>query len=97
MVVTALRAALIIGLATSMAQGSGRLYWTMTDGISAAITKTVTGSSKSLYKAIDKNVYRVPLRSKGPRCDHWPTLGDFFATAMNTYARAHPWGAAPLG
>ncbi len=28
LVVTALRAALIIGLATSMAQGSSRLYWT---------------------------------------------------------------------
>nr|WP_324250820.1 type IV secretion system protein [Xanthomonas codiaei] len=56
LVVTALRAALIIGLATSMAQGSPRLYWTLTDGISQAITKTVTGSSKSPYEAIDKNL-----------------------------------------
>ncbi|MEA9749405.1 type IV secretion system protein [Xanthomonas campestris pv. raphani] len=56
LVVTALRAALIIGLATSMAQGSPRLYWTLTDGISSAITRTVTGSSKSPYEAIDKNL-----------------------------------------
>ncbi|MCC4621753.1 type IV secretion system protein [Xanthomonas cassavae CFBP 4642] len=56
LVVTALRAALIIGLATSMAQGSPRLYWTLTDGISSAITKTVTGDSDSPYKAIDKNL-----------------------------------------
>ncbi|MCL1501273.1 type IV secretion system protein [Xanthomonas nasturtii] len=56
LVVTALRASLIIGLATSMAQGSPRLYWTLTDGISSAITRTVTGSSKSPYEAIDKNL-----------------------------------------
>ncbi|MEA9705878.1 type IV secretion system protein [Xanthomonas campestris] len=56
LVVTALRAALIIGLATSMAQGSPRLYWTLTYGISSAITRTVTGSSKSPYEAIDKNL-----------------------------------------
>ncbi|MBV6882089.1 type IV secretion system protein [Xanthomonas euvesicatoria] len=56
LVVTALRAALIIGVATSMAQGSARLYWTLTDGVSQAITKTVTGSSKSPYEAIDKNL-----------------------------------------
>ncbi len=42
LVVTALRAALIIGLATSMAKGYPQLYWTLTDGISSVITQTVT-------------------------------------------------------
>ncbi len=56
LVVTALRAALIIGLATSMAKGSPQLYWTLTDGVSSAITKTVTGDSDSPYEAIDKNL-----------------------------------------
>ncbi|MEE5089173.1 type IV secretion system protein [Xanthomonas euvesicatoria] len=56
LVVTALRAALIIAVATSMAQGSSRLYWTLTDGVSQAITKVVTGDSKSPYDAIDKNL-----------------------------------------
>ncbi len=41
LVVTALRAALIIGLATSMAKGSPQLYWTLTEGISSVITQTV--------------------------------------------------------
>ncbi|PDM32942.1 hypothetical protein CQW50_19655, partial [Xanthomonas vasicola pv. vasculorum] len=56
LVVTALRAALIIGLATSMAEGSSKLYWTLTDGVSQSITKVVTGDSKSPYDAIDKNL-----------------------------------------
>ncbi|MCL1552851.1 type IV secretion system protein [Xanthomonas nasturtii] len=56
LVVTALRAALIIGLATSMAEGSSKLYWTLTDGVSQAITKVVTGDSDSPYDAIDKNL-----------------------------------------
>nr|WP_255618612.1 type IV secretion system protein [Xanthomonas sp. MWU16-30325] len=56
LVVTALRAALIIAVATSMAQGSSRLYWTLTDGVSQAITKVVKGDSKRAYDAIDKNL-----------------------------------------
>ncbi|WJM85549.1 type IV secretion system protein [Dickeya chrysanthemi] len=65
LVVTALRAALIIGLSTSMAQGSPQLYWTLTDGISEAITKTVTGDSDSPYEAIDKNLMLAELRVHG--------------------------------
>lgn len=56
LVVTALRASLIIGLATSMAEGSSKLYWTLTDGVSQSITQVVTGDSKSPYDAIDKNL-----------------------------------------
>nr|WVJ85786.1 type IV secretion system protein [Xanthomonas campestris pv. campestris] len=56
LVVTALRAALIIGLATSMAEGSSKLYWTLTDGVSQSITQVVTGDSESPYDAIDKNL-----------------------------------------
>ncbi|WP_414429157.1 type IV secretion system protein, partial [Xanthomonas campestris] len=52
----ALRAALIIGLATSMAEGSSKLYWTLTDGVSQSITQVVTGDSESPYDAIDKNL-----------------------------------------
>ncbi len=56
LVVTALRAALIIGLATSMAEGSSKLYWTLTDGVSQSNTQVVTGDSESPYDAIDKNL-----------------------------------------
>ncbi|CAP51037.1 type IV secretion system protein [Xanthomonas campestris pv. campestris] len=56
LVVTALRAALIIGLATSMAEGSSKLYWTLTDGVSQSITQVVTGDSENPYDAIDKNL-----------------------------------------
>ncbi len=62
LVVTALRAALIIGVATSMAKGSPQLYWTLTDGISSAITKTVAGDSDSPYEAIDKNLMLMRWR-----------------------------------
>ncbi|MFS8402098.1 type IV secretion system protein [Xanthomonas campestris pv. campestris] len=51
-----MRAALIIGLATSMAEGSSKLYWTLTDGVSQSITQVVTGDSESPYDAIDKNL-----------------------------------------
>lgn len=61
LVVTALRAALIIGLATSMAKGSPQLYWTLTDGISSAITQTVMGDSESPYEAIDKNLMSMQI------------------------------------
>ncbi|WP_372176895.1 type IV secretion system protein [Xanthomonas axonopodis pv. phyllanthi] len=56
LVVTALRASLLIALATSMAEGSSKLYWTLTEGVSQSITQVVTGDSKSPYDAIDKNL-----------------------------------------
>ncbi|MFA4415391.1 type IV secretion system protein, partial [Xanthomonas perforans] len=37
LVVMALRASLIIALATSMAEGSSKLYWTLTEGVSQSI------------------------------------------------------------
>ncbi|WDM66243.1 MULTISPECIES: type IV secretion system protein [Xanthomonas] len=74
LVVTALRAALIIGLATSMAKGSPQLYWTLTDGISSAITKTVTGDSDSPYEAIDKNLMLMQAALTG--LDQIKTGGD---------------------
>ncbi|MBB3806020.1 hypothetical protein FHT03_000998 [Xanthomonas arboricola] len=74
LVVTALRAALIIGLATSMAQGSSRLYWTLIDGVSHAITKTVTGDSDSPYEAIDNNLALMQVAMSG--LDQINTGGD---------------------
>lgn len=74
LVVTALRAALIIGLATSMAKGSPQLYWTLTDGISSAITKTVTGDSDSPYKSIDQNLMLMQMALAG--LDQIKTGGD---------------------
>ncbi|QHG87148.1 type IV secretion system protein [Xanthomonas sp. NCPPB 1638] len=74
LVVTALRAALVIGLATSMAKGSPQLYWTLTDGISSAITKTVTGDSDSPYEAIDKNLMLMQAALTG--LDQIKTGGD---------------------
>ncbi|MBB5883123.1 hypothetical protein DYQ93_00760 [Xanthomonas sp. LMG 8992] len=67
LVVTSLRAALIIGVAMSMVSAArpgatsgdaamDGLYWRLTDGLSSAIVKTVTGSSESPYAAIDKNL-----------------------------------------
>ncbi|SOU02602.1 VirB6 protein [Xanthomonas arboricola pv. fragariae] len=50
LVVTALRAALTTGLATSMAKGSPQLYWTLTDGISSVITQTVTVTLRVLMR-----------------------------------------------
>lgn len=50
LVVTALRAALIIGLATSMAKGSPQLYWTLTNWISSVITQTVTVTLRVLMR-----------------------------------------------
>ncbi|MFS8375805.1 type IV secretion system protein, partial [Xanthomonas campestris pv. armoraciae] len=68
------RAALIIGVATSMAKGSPQLYWTLTDGISSAITKTVTGDSDSPYEAIDKNLMLMQVALTG--LDQIKTGGD---------------------
>ncbi|MCC5045465.1 MULTISPECIES: type IV secretion system protein [Xanthomonas] len=76
LVVTALRAALIIGLATSMAKGSPQLYWTLTDGISSAITKTVTGDSDSPYKSIDQNLMLMLMQMALAGLDQIKTGGD---------------------
>lgn len=56
LVVTALRATLIIAVATSMATGSSKLYWTLTDGLSKEITEVVTGDDESPYNKIDENL-----------------------------------------
>jgi len=62
LVVTSLRASLIVGVAMGMvsaAKPNGdetSLYWRATDGLSGAIVKTVTGSSDSPYEEIDKNL-----------------------------------------
>ncbi|MBN6113736.1 type IV secretion system protein [Xanthomonas bonasiae] len=67
LVVTALRSVLIIGVAMSMVSAArpgatqsdglmSGLYWRLTDGLSSAIVKTVTGDSESPYEAIDKNL-----------------------------------------
>lgn len=61
LVVTSLRATLIIAVATSMAMGSSQLYWTMTDGVSEAINKTVSGDSSSPYEQIDKNLAMMQI------------------------------------
>lgn len=61
LVVTSLRATLIIAVATSMAMGSSQLYWTMTDGVSEAINKTVAGDSDSPYEQIDKNLMMMQM------------------------------------
>ncbi|CTP83745.1 type IV secretion system protein [Xanthomonas translucens pv. phlei] len=62
LVVTALRASLIVGVAMGMVSAAkpngdeSSLYWRATDGLSSAIVKTVTGNSDSPYKEIDKNL-----------------------------------------
>lgn len=52
----ALKATLVIGIATSAASLSSSLYWTLTDGTSSAITLLVSNDSKSPYQSIDKNL-----------------------------------------
>ncbi|QNH24603.1 type IV secretion system protein [Xanthomonas theicola] len=72
LVVTALRAVLIIGVAMSMvsaarpgaSQSDGLmsgLYWKLTDGLSSAIVKTVTGDTRSPYEAIDRNLFLMQV------------------------------------
>ncbi|WOB28620.1 hypothetical protein NYR95_14305 [Xanthomonas dyei] len=86
LVVTALLAALIIGLATSMAQGASQLYWTLTDGVSHAITKTVTGDSDSPYEAIDKDLMLMQVAMSG--LDQIKTGGDSAYSALGQLDRA---------
>jgi type IV secretion system protein VirB6 len=52
----ALRAVLIITVATGMATFASPIYWTLTDGTSNAITTIVTGSNQSTFQAIDDNL-----------------------------------------
>ncbi|QNM60642.1 hypothetical protein XHV734_1841 [Xanthomonas hortorum pv. vitians] len=70
---------------TSMAQGSPQLYWTLTDGISEAITKTVTGDSDSPYEAIDKNLMLMQVAMTG--LDQIQTAGDKNGEDQKTRAR----------
>ncbi|WP_338152332.1 type IV secretion system protein [Xanthomonas arboricola] len=85
LVVTALRAALIIAVATSMAQGSSRLYWTLTDGVSQAITKVVKGDSKRAYDAIDKNLGLMQIAMMS--IDQMQTAGNQQRDDEKTHAR----------
>lgn len=55
-----LQAALVIFLATSMAAGSSQLFWTLTDGMSDAISSLVSGTS-SPFKSIDNNLAAMQL------------------------------------
>ncbi|MCE4286346.1 hypothetical protein LYZ77_15850, partial [Xanthomonas hortorum pv. vitians] len=68
-----------------MAQGSPQLYWTLTDGISEAITKTVTGDSDSPYEAIDKNLMLMQVAMTG--LDQIQTAGDKNGEDQKTRAR----------
>ena len=52
----ALRAVLIIGLATSMATGGSQLYWRLTDGLAETLNRVVTGQDESPFKSIDRNM-----------------------------------------
>jgi type IV secretion system protein VirB6 len=52
----ALKATLVIGIATSAASASSSLYWTLTDGTASAITSLVSPNSESPYQSIDKNL-----------------------------------------
>lgn len=56
MVVSSLRAILIVGLATSMAAAGSELYWRLTDGLSMSVAELVTGSDDSPYEKIDQNL-----------------------------------------
>jgi len=56
-----LKGVLIIGLATSMAAGSSQLMWSLTDGMSSAITGIVTGGDTDPFQAIDNNLAEMSL------------------------------------
>jgi type IV secretion system protein VirB6 len=55
LVVSSLRAVLIVSFATSMAVGASGLYWSVTDGLGRSITKVVANESDP-YSEIDKNL-----------------------------------------
>lgn len=55
LVVSSLRAVLIVGVATSMAAGGSQMYWALTDGLGSLIVATVSDESDP-YASIDKNL-----------------------------------------
>nr|WP_310096360.1 type IV secretion system protein [Pseudoxanthomonas sacheonensis] len=55
LVVSSLRAVLIVGVATSMAAGGSQMYWALTDGLGKAIIGVVADESDP-YESIDKNL-----------------------------------------
>lgn len=55
LVVSSLRAVLIVSFATSMAVGASGLYWSATDGLGRTITELVANESDP-YAEIDKNL-----------------------------------------
>ncbi len=56
-----LRSILIIGLATGMAIGGSDLYGFLTDGLSAEITRVVTGNDDSAFARIDRSLGYMQL------------------------------------
>jgi len=55
LVVSSLRAVLIVGVATSMAAGGSQMYWALTDGLGQTIVGVVADESDP-YASIDKNL-----------------------------------------
>lgn len=55
LVVSSLRAVLIVGVATSMAAGGSQMYWALTDGLGQTIVGVVADESDP-YESIDKNL-----------------------------------------
>lgn len=51
-----LKAALILMVATTAAYSSSSIYWTVTDGMTTAISSYVTDSKSSPFDSIDKNL-----------------------------------------
>jgi type IV secretion system protein VirB6 len=51
-----LKAALILMVATTAAYSSSSVYWTVTDGLTSAISSYVTDGSSSPFDSIDKNL-----------------------------------------
>lgn len=56
LVTNSLRAVLIIGVATGLAAGGSTVYRSVTDGLSEAINKVVTGKDESAYASIDRSL-----------------------------------------
>jgi len=59
LVVDSLRAMLILFIATTAAYASPKLYWTITDGMTSAISGLVTRDSQSPFEAIDSNLAKL--------------------------------------
>ncbi|RYE72765.1 MAG: type IV secretion system protein [Oxalobacteraceae bacterium] len=56
LVTNSLRATLIVGIAIGAAAGSTSIFGTLTDGLSAVITETVTGNDDDPYESIDESL-----------------------------------------